>query len=346
MFASATNGNEFLDILDRAISTSLTDDYWRVTLPDLLKWSGANIPAMFAYYAALNLLGAKVLFSNLTVHELLDPVQGGKKSAIERHHLFPKKYLKSIGIEKPAMINQVANFALVEWPKTLLWGRRSRDLLSPPFSRSPCTNAERAAAPRAPRGLERWEYDEFLEARRPMSAQVVRDGFTKLSAGHLPADLPPTPAVLPSIEELVAGGESLTVEFKSAVWHSHKPDVPEKVIVGSIVKTLAAFLNSDGGSLVIGVDDDGNALGLQPDYDRKKLGADLFENAVTSIAISAFGEVAATRCKMRFAEFGGKTVAIVDVDRSPKPVYADTAKGKGVFYSELPTPPESSPAKN
>ncbi len=337
MFASATTGDEFLNILDRAIATSLTDDYWTVTLPDLLKWSGGFIPAMFAYYAALNLLGAKVLFSNLTVHELLDPTHVGKKSPIERHHLFPKKYLKSIGIDKPAMINQVANFALVEWPKNIAIGADAPDTYFPSlFEQIP--EHERAAVRRLhalPDGWEAMEYQEFLEARRPMLAQVIRDGFTKLSQGHLPADLLPAPTVLSPVSELVEGGESLTVEFKSSVWHSYKPDVPEKIIVGSIIKTLAAFLNTDGGSLVIGVDDDGNALGLQPDFDRKKLDADGFENAVTSIAISALGEVATKRCKMRFAEFDGTTVAIIDVDRSPKPVYADTDKGKGIFYSRI-----------
>ena len=179
------------------------------------------------------------------------------------------------------------------------------------------------------------DYGEFLGARRPMIAQVIHDAFNKLSHGHVPQQLLPQVRALPTVEEIVAGGETLTVEFKSSVWHPYNPEVPEKVIVGNIIKTLAAFLNTDGGSLVIGVDDDGHSLGLQPDFDRKKLDADGFQNAVTSIAISAFGEVATGRCKMRFADFDGHTVAVIDVDRSPKPVYATTEKGSGVFYCRI-----------
>lgn len=337
MFSSATTGDEFVAILDQAIATSLTDDYWKVTLPDLLKWSGGYIPAMFAYYASLDLLGAKVLFSKLTVHELLDPTHVSKKSAIERHHLFPKQYLETIGITKSTMTNQVANFALVEWPENISIGAKPPSEYFPPLWEQ-IAEHEREAVRRLhalPEGWEHMEYEEFLAARRPLMAQVIRDGFTKLASGHMPPELDVSSRALRSIEELVRDGESLTVEFKSSVWHSYKEGVPESVIVDNIVKTLAAFLNTDGGSLVIGVSDDGHALGLEPDYTRKRLDADGFENAVTSIAVRAFGEVAASRCKMRFAEFNGRDVAIVDVDRSPKPVYAKDGKGREVFYSRI-----------
>jgi hypothetical protein len=68
-FGEAANGAEFLATLDQIISSQLTADFWRLTLPDQLAWSGGYIPAMFAYFAALDLLGAKVLFSNLTVRQ-------------------------------------------------------------------------------------------------------------------------------------------------------------------------------------------------------------------------------------------------------------------------------------
>src|SRR5688572_33003674 len=62
-----------------------------------------------------------------------------------------------------------------------------------------------------------------------------------------PASPPPT------IAELTAAGESEIVEFKSSVFHSYKPDIPEKVITGGIIKTVAAFLNTNGGTLAIGM---------------------------------------------------------------------------------------------
>jgi hypothetical protein len=74
---------------------------------------------MFAYYAALNLLDARVLFSKMKVSELLDPAAHAKKEAIERHHLFPKKYLKGIGISETRDTNQIGNYALVEWTDSI-----------------------------------------------------------------------------------------------------------------------------------------------------------------------------------------------------------------------------------
>ena len=81
-FAEAENGEQFLATIDQIISANLTPDFWEVTLPDQLSWSGGNVPSMFAYFASLNLLGAKVLFSTMTVHELLDPANAGKKQSM------------------------------------------------------------------------------------------------------------------------------------------------------------------------------------------------------------------------------------------------------------------------
>ncbi len=116
-FGEAKFGGETLEnILSKIIETEITDDYWNITLPTSGLVSGAaRNPAMFAYYAALNILGARVLFSNLTTSQLLEDGVKEKRAALERHHLFPRKYLARIGVKDFAEINQVANYALVEW---------------------------------------------------------------------------------------------------------------------------------------------------------------------------------------------------------------------------------------
>jgi hypothetical protein len=62
-----TNPEQFEQALDRVINDSMTSDYWQITLPNQLESSGAWSPALFAYYASLNLLDARVLFSKLKV---------------------------------------------------------------------------------------------------------------------------------------------------------------------------------------------------------------------------------------------------------------------------------------
>jgi hypothetical protein len=105
----------FVHILENACDLALTEDYWRITLPNGLATSSPRSPSLFAYNAALVLLEARALFSKLKVSELLDPVSQGIRGAVERHHLFPKGYLKSLGIADLRETNQIANYALVEW---------------------------------------------------------------------------------------------------------------------------------------------------------------------------------------------------------------------------------------
>jgi len=94
---NAKGGEGFIQTLDQVISDTLTEDYWNITLPNDLATSSAKSPVLFAYYAVLNLLDARVLFSKIRISELLDPALKAKKTAIERHHLFPKNFLKSQG---------------------------------------------------------------------------------------------------------------------------------------------------------------------------------------------------------------------------------------------------------
>jgi hypothetical protein len=335
-FGEAADGPEFLATLDQIVSSQLTADFWELTLPDQLAWSGGYIPAMFAYFAALDLLGAKVLFSNLTVHQLLDPAQIAKKKSLERHHLFPKAFLQAQGIIAPSRINQVANYALLEWPDNIKIGAQApHEYLPQMFNKHvSAADTEKVRFWHAlPEGWESMDYDMFLDHRRRLIAQVIKAGYLKLAEGVDPfahtthPELPP-----PTVAELVAQGESETVEFKSSVFHSYKPEVPEKVIVGAIIKTVAAFLNTNGGTLAIGVADDGTVLGLDEDLNLKKFDLDKYENALRTLLINAIGTVAASRCKTRFQSAEGHDVCLVDVESGVKPTYADSDRGKGLFF--------------
>ena len=71
----------------RIVRSNFTGDYWGISLPNRLDTSSARSPVLFAYWAALNLLDAEVLFSELRMRELFDPNVTAPRS-IERHHLF------------------------------------------------------------------------------------------------------------------------------------------------------------------------------------------------------------------------------------------------------------------
>ena len=68
-------------------------------------------------------------------------------------------------------------------------------------------------------------------------------------------------------EELLKLQESKTLEFKSSLRWSLKEDrKDDRHVTHAALKTIAAFLNTDGGDLLIGVDDDRKVLGI--DHDR------------------------------------------------------------------------------
>ncbi len=130
------------------------------------------------------------------------------------------------------------------------------------------------------------------------------------------------------IEAIIREGESATVEFKSTARRNlHTGDRDDKIEL-VIAKTVAGFLNADGGMLIIGVDDDGNALGLAndlslmkaPDHDRYELWLmDHLERTLGKPAI-AFVDVS-------FEPFAGEHVAVIRVAPSDRPVFLDEPKG-------------------
>lgn len=177
------SGQEFLAYLDRVVHDTLTDDFWNITLPNNLATAAARSPSLFGYYAALVLLDATVLFSDLKVADMLDQVMKGHREALERHHLFPKAYLERIGFMDDRDRNQIANYALVEWDRNNMI---SDDAPVDYFPEQIAAHHDLEDLQKSlrlhalPSGWETMEYRDFLEKRRVLMAQIVREGFSKL----------------------------------------------------------------------------------------------------------------------------------------------------------------------
>jgi hypothetical protein len=154
-------GADFLKHLDERIGATFTPDYWEITLPSELATSSARSPALFGYYAALNLLDARVLFSKMKVSELMDPAAKARKSALERHHLFPKGHLRKLGIRARREVNQIANYALLEWPDNIKISDESPSDYFPTFFKRH-KNDDEAPAMRFWHALpDGWEHMEY-----------------------------------------------------------------------------------------------------------------------------------------------------------------------------------------
>lgn len=172
----------FVKVLDQQINAIFTRDYWEVTLPNELETAAARSTGQFAFYAALCLLDANVLYSKMKVSELLDPTIKSKKKALERHHLFPRRYLQKIGTSVKHLINQTANYALVEWSDNIaISDKAPKDYV--PQIEAKFTGEELQKMYTLHALPERWyemEYTTFLNERRKLMADIIRRGFMKL----------------------------------------------------------------------------------------------------------------------------------------------------------------------
>lgn len=337
-FSEAHTAEDFVEVIDHVIDTQLTEDFWKVSLPDLLDSSAAWSPYLFGYYASLNLLDARALFSNMKINDLFDPGQKQTKSPVERHHLFPKAYLSSIGVTGTTRTNQIANFSFVEWADNIdISDTEPAEYFSKRFAQLPPADQEQAAFWHAlPPEWEHMDYAEFLRARRQRIATVVEAGFKQLRAGGAPATAVPDPSKLPTVSDLLRQMETQKVEFKKSARVSLENDAPEKTINEGVIKTVAAFLNSSGGTLGIGITDDGDILGLQPDLDFKHQDLDGYQNWLTTLLISNIGGgVVGAHVLLRIESVGAEVVCLVDVSPSSAPVYAKTTKGDACFYVRI-----------
>lgn len=197
LLPASGDANAFLRTLAEVGDAELTADYWDKTLPLELATSSGRSPSLFAYHAALVLCDARALFSKGKVADLLDPPASGNKKALERHHLFPKRHLKKLKIEGVRETNQIANYALVEWDDNIAisdmapkdyWPRYADR-----FASAELTDMMRWHA--LPNDWWAMDYPDFLHARRPLIANVIRDGFSRLTTGDQPIKVASTPAI-------------------------------------------------------------------------------------------------------------------------------------------------------
>ena len=322
--APVKDAEGFRDALDRIIRSNFTSDYWDISLPNRLNTSGAKSPVLLAYWAALNLLDAEVLLGDIRIRDLLDPTVTPLRS-LERHHLFPKAWLAGQGITARHEVNAIANMVFVDWPENAGIGARGPQDYWPSMAEAiPADRLERQRYLHAlPVGWEQQDYGTFLEKRRKLIAKVIRHGFDRLQGK---ADAPAWPA---TVADLLAAGESQTVEFKStARWNLHTR-APDRKLEHVIVKTVCGFLNAEGGTLLIGVTDDGDVLGLGDDLQtlgRKPNldGYELFlrQSLDNNLSIPTAGVV-----KVRFERADALDVCAMAVAASARPVFAKAACG-------------------
>ena len=175
------NAEDFKSILEEIIESQLTSDFWEITLPMDLSTSSSTSPSLYAYYASLYILDANGLFSRLKVSDLLQEGIRSNKSALERHHLFPKAWLNKNGIIEIRDTNQIANYALVEWSDNIkISDMAPAEYLPYYLERLTGNKKEMYYWHALPENWENMNYSDFLVERRKLMAMVIKDAFEKI----------------------------------------------------------------------------------------------------------------------------------------------------------------------
>jgi predicted HTH transcriptional regulator len=162
----------------------------------------------------------------------------------------------------------------------------------------------------------------MLNERRKLMADVVRAAWARLRGG------PQAAPAAPTLAELIAGGETEGVEFKSTLRTNLHTGQPDDKIQMAVLKTIAAFLNAGGGSLLIGVADDGRVAGLAADGFASE---DKMSLHLVNLIRDRLGELFLPYVHPEFMEHNGPRMLSVRCERGPKPAFVKDGAAQRFF---------------
>jgi predicted HTH transcriptional regulator len=118
-----------------------------------------------------------------------------------------------------------------------------------------------------------------------------------------------------TVPQIIAQNEGHTIEFKETLEYSVREGKQDKNLNKECLKTIAAFLNTDGGTLLIGVRDNGEITGIERDlpYVQRK-NEDGLQLKLRNLIKSNFTPIPSGKIDIRFEKHAKETVCRVDVE--------------------------------
>lgn len=131
------------------------------------------------------------------------------------------------------------------------------------------------------------------------------------------------------IVDLLQQAEGENLEFKSFAFYNRFTREKDTAITKGIIETVAAFLNTSGGILMIGIEDgDHSVIGLEQDYqvaEKKRPNRDGFEQCLRNTLIDILGSKQMAYYKIMIRSLDGKEICIIVTEASREPVYCSGA---------------------
>ena len=266
------------------------------------------------------------------------------EDAIDIHHIFPRQWCDSHEIES-WIANSIVN-------KTALDAHTNRHI----GGNAPSVYLARIESRD---GIERHVLDGFLRTHDIDPLALRRDDFAQFFNQRFETQLRQVERAMGKpvnrrsdrsespfadhgvvnggVRSLIESGESAVLEFKSTARLNLHSEQQDPLITWSVVKTIAAFMNTNGGTLLVGVNDRGRPVGIEMDYPFVKGGdRDGWELSLTTAVKNALGPVAATDLAVGYSTLEERTIARIDVRPGAEPVFA-LRKGeeRQIFFARL-----------
>ena len=293
-------------------------------LPDDFEGRGTSHPLYRMTFVLSKAHGAIDWFNGLP---LAAPV--GDHYRIHSHHIFPQSVLYRNGYSSDShvdrkIVNAIANRAfLTQETSFSIASRLPEDYLPEVEARFPGA-LQRQFIPMDPQLWQVDRYREFLETRRRLIADRLNNFLDALISEE-------EPAITRPLAELIRMGEGPSLEFKSTLQWDVVQERQNKELRDAVLKTIVAFMNSEGGTLLIGVEDSGHIFGLEQDLRMLGGSTDRFLQLINTIVADSIGPQYAPYVRARIDSSDGKQVCVVDTSEAAEPAFLSGTRGRE-FY--------------
>ena len=254
--------------------------------------------------------------------------------SVDIHHIFPKHWCRTNGIEAWIADSVVNKTPIGSQTSRLIGGAAPSTYLHRLENTHKIDREELDTILLShrvdPAALRRDDFSEFFNHRFEKMLRLVERAMGKRANRSPDRDESPfasDAAVEEKVRQVIVEGESDTVEFKSTGRRNLHTDDKDPTMEWAIVRSVAAFMNTQGGELLIGVDDAGQPVGIEEDYPFvQSHNRDGWELWLGNLMSTTLGKVEAADVTPRYCELDGKTIAYVKLSRAAEPVFATPTK--------------------